>query len=59
MQVIVRDNKNIETVYNFEPGANKVSEASRYYANLYMTLQIQGYQIVDETGRTVKFGGSI
>lgn len=60
MKVTVRNNDNSETMYMFEPnGMQRLVELYSYYAKQYMNLMIQGYQIEDQSGRVVKFGGSI
>lgn len=59
MKVIVRDNKNVETVYNYEPAQGRELELQEYYSNLYRTLQIQGFMIEDNTGKVLSFRGSI
>ena len=59
MKAIVLDNNNVETTYIFEPNPGRLFQMMEFYSKAYMTLQIQGYQIIDEDGRVVKFGGLI
>ena len=59
MQAIVLDNRNIQTTYNFAPDAGRLQQLKEFYTKAYMNLEIQGYQILDDNGNVVKFGGSI
>ena len=60
MLVKVRDNDNVRTDYTFEPnGVSRLEELKKFYGNAYSSLRIQGFQIIDENGEVVYFGGSI
>lgn len=60
MLVIIKHNDNSLQTAMFEvSGILATSQLFSYYAKLYMNLEIQAYQIEDDYGRVVKFGGSI
>lgn len=59
MKVIVRNNNNSETIYNYEPAQGRALQLEQYYSNLYRTLQIQGFMVEDNTGKVLSFRGSI
>lgn len=57
MQVIVRDNKMVQTTYNFDPSG--LAEAVKFYSAEYKCLNIVGYQVKNNNGEVVSYGGSI
>lgn len=60
MNVTVRSNDNSEQTYIFEPnGISRTAEVIKFYREAYSALRIQGFQVKDDLGNVLAFGGSI
>lgn len=60
MLVTVRNNDNTSATYVFSPnGISRTAEVIKFYRESYRTLNIQGFQVKDDSGNVIAFGGSI
>lgn len=60
MLVTVRNNDNTSATYVFSPdGIARTANVISFYRDNYKAMTIQGFQVKDDSGNVIAFGGSI